>query len=67
MMTSTNKLRITFGQEAMMVPRYEGYSLDDDGFLRFNRKIYIPPNDELRSFILSEVHRAIYRIIWESR
>ena len=44
----------------MMVPCYEGYSLDSDGLLRFRGQIYIPPNDELRMLILSEAHRAIY-------
>ena len=44
----------------MMVPKFEGYSLDNDGLLRFKRIIYVPPNDELRSLILSEAHRAVY-------
>jgi hypothetical protein len=43
----------------MMVPKFEGYSLDNDGFLRFNEIIYVPPNDELRSFILSDAHRVV--------
>jgi hypothetical protein len=44
----------------MMVPKYESYSLDDDGFLRFNGRIYVLPNNKLRSLILSEAHQAIY-------
>jgi hypothetical protein len=48
------------GQNTMMVPRYEGYSLDSDGLLRFRGRIYVPPNDELRMLILSEAHRAVY-------
>jgi hypothetical protein len=48
------------GQNTMMIPRYEGYSFDSDGFLRFKSWIYIPPNDELRILILSEAHREIY-------
>jgi hypothetical protein len=43
-----------------MVPRYEGYSLDDNGLLRFNKIIYVSPNDELRILILSEALQAIY-------
>jgi hypothetical protein len=31
----------------MMVPKFEGYSLDNDGLLRFNGRIYVPPNKEL--------------------
>jgi hypothetical protein len=53
-------IKNNIGQDTMMVPKYEGYSLDNDGLLRFNGRIYIPPNDELRSLILSEVHQAVY-------
>ena len=35
------------GQSTMMVPRYEGFSFDSDGLLRFRGRIYVPPNDEL--------------------
>jgi hypothetical protein len=31
----------------MMVPRFEGFTFDDDGLLRFRGGIYVPPNDEL--------------------
>jgi hypothetical protein len=44
----------------MMVPIFEGFTFDDDGFLRFKNWIYIPRNDELRSLILNEVHREVY-------
>jgi hypothetical protein len=44
----------------MMVPKFEGYSLDNDRLLRYNDKICVPHNDELISLILSEAHRAIY-------
>ena len=48
------------GQNTMIVPCYEGYSLDGDGLLRFRGRIYVPPNDELRMLILSEAHIAVY-------
>jgi hypothetical protein len=48
------------GQNTMMVPRFEGFSFDDDGLLRFRGRIYVPPNDELRMLILREAHRAVY-------
>jgi hypothetical protein len=48
------------GQNTVMVPRFEGYSLDRDGLLRFRGRIYVPSNDELRMLILSEAHRAVY-------
>ena len=44
----------------MMVPRYEGFSFDSDVLLRFNSRIYVLPNDELRMLILSKAHRAVY-------
>jgi hypothetical protein len=44
----------------MMVPRFEGFSFDDDGLLRFKNQIYVPLNDELRSLILNENHKAMY-------
>ena len=44
----------------MMVPRFEGFLFDDDGLLRFKNRIYIPPNDELRSLILNKAHKAVY-------
>ena len=47
-------------QNIMMVPRYEGYSFDSDGLLRFRSWIYVLPNDELRMLILSEAHREVY-------
>ena len=37
------------GQNTMMVPRFKGFTLDDDGLLRFKNQIYVPPNDDLRS------------------
>jgi hypothetical protein len=43
----------------MMVPRFEGFTFDDDGLVRFNNRIYVPPNDELRSLILNEAHREV--------
>jgi hypothetical protein len=48
------------GQNTMMAPRYEGYSFDSAGLLRFRGRIYVSPNDELRRLILSEAHREIY-------
>jgi hypothetical protein len=44
----------------MMVPKFEGYSLENDGLLRYTDIIYIPPNNELRSLILSKAHRVVY-------
>jgi hypothetical protein len=47
------------GQNTMMVPRFEGLTFDDNVLLRFKNRIYVPPNDKLRSLFLNEAHRAV--------
>jgi hypothetical protein len=44
----------------MMVPKFEGFVVDNDGLLRFKGQIYVPANEELRILILNEAHRAVY-------
>jgi hypothetical protein len=44
----------------MMVPRYEGYSLESDGILRPNGRIDVPPNEKLRNLFLKKAYRAVY-------
>jgi hypothetical protein len=44
----------------MMVQRFEGFTFDNDGLLRFKNRIYVPPNDDPRILILNEDHRAVY-------
>jgi hypothetical protein len=44
----------------MMVPRFKGYTFDDDRMMRYNNKIYVQPNYELRNLILSEAHGVVY-------
>jgi hypothetical protein len=44
----------------MLVPNFEGCTLDNDRLMRYNNQIYVLPNDEFKSFILSESHRAVY-------
>jgi hypothetical protein len=47
-------------QKTMMVPKFEGFTMENDGLLRFKGQIYVPPNNNLRSLILKEAHRAVY-------
>jgi hypothetical protein len=47
-------------QDAMNVPRFEGYTLENDRLMRYNNRIYVPPNEKLRNLILSEAHREVY-------
>jgi hypothetical protein len=44
----------------MMVPKFEGFTVDNDELLSIKGQIYVPPNDELRSLILNESHREVY-------
>ena len=44
----------------MRIPKYEEYSLDSDGLLRFRGRIYVPPNEDIRQLILNEAHSAVY-------
>jgi hypothetical protein len=46
-------------QNTMMVPKFEGFTLDNDGLLRFKGRIYVSPNDALRILILNEAHRVV--------
>jgi hypothetical protein len=54
------EVKENIGQETMMVPRFEGYTLDNDGLMRYNNKICVLPNDELKSLTLSKAHTAMY-------
>jgi hypothetical protein len=40
--------------------KVEGYSCDDDGMVRFMKKIVVPDQDGLREFILKEAHFSLY-------
>ena len=45
----------------MRIPKYEGYSLEEDRLLRYNNCIYVLANDKLWNLILSKPHRVVYR------
>jgi hypothetical protein len=47
-------------QNKMMVPKFDGFTVDNDGLLIFKGQIYVPPNDKLRSLIPNEAHRVVY-------
>ena len=46
--------------EVLKNPKYEGYVFEEDGLLQYNKRIYVPFNEEVRNLILSEAHRAVY-------
>jgi hypothetical protein len=41
-------------------PKYEGYSLEVDGVLIYQGRMYILEGGDIRSIILKETHRALY-------
>jgi hypothetical protein len=47
------EVKTNTGQYTLMVSKFEGYYFDNDGLLRYNDRIYVPPNDELIILILS--------------
>ena len=40
--------------------RYEGYKLEEDGFLIYKNKIYVPNVEYLRRVVMDEIHQAPY-------
>jgi hypothetical protein len=59
-MTDIHRLKENFRQDTMLVPKLEGYTLENDKMMMYNNYIYVPPSDKLRSFILSKARRAVY-------
>jgi hypothetical protein len=47
-------------QNTMMVQNFEGFTLENYGLLRYKGRIYVPPNDDLRSLILNGENRVVY-------
>jgi hypothetical protein len=54
------EVKENIGQDTMLLPKFEGFTLDIDGLMRYNNRICVPPNNNLRSLILNEAHRAVY-------
>jgi hypothetical protein len=54
------EVKDNIGQDTMMVLRFEGYTLDNDGLFRYSNRIYVPPSNKLRILILNEAHREMY-------
>jgi hypothetical protein len=48
------------GQKTMLVPKFEGFTMEIDRLMRYNNPIYVPPNNDLRNLILNEAHRSVY-------
>src|ERR1700678_2157013 len=41
-------------------PKYEGYNLETDELLRYQGRMYILENGDIRSIMLKEAHRSLY-------
>jgi hypothetical protein len=52
-------------QQGMSRPKFEGYELREDEILMYIPRVYVPNNQELKSPILSEMHKA--SLCWTSR
>jgi hypothetical protein len=40
--------------------KYEGYQLSNDGLLTYKGRLYIPNFDDLKRFIMDEIHKISY-------
>ena len=47
-------------QQQSLEKRYEGYKLEEDGFLTYKNRIYIPNVADLRRVFMDEIHQAPY-------
>jgi hypothetical protein len=45
------EIKETIRQDTKLVPKFEGYNLDNNGLMRYNNQIYVPPNNDLISLI----------------
>ena len=52
------QIRSTLGKGKSTSTKMEGYSLDHDGLLIFQERVYVSANEELRRLVLDEAHRA---------
>jgi hypothetical protein len=46
----------------MLVPRFEISTLNNDGLMRFNNRIYVPPNNGLRILNLIKYPTTVYMV-----
>jgi hypothetical protein len=60
MMTDIKRLRKISDKTSCWYQKFEGFTMDNDGLMRYNNWIYVPPNDDLRSLILKKPHSATY-------
>jgi len=54
------KVTSTFQNGRHLDPKYEGYSVEADGLLRYQGRMYNPEGGDIRRIILKEAHRALY-------
>jgi hypothetical protein len=40
--------------------KYEGYQMTDEGLLTYRERLYIPNCDDLKRFIMDELHKRPY-------
>ena len=47
-------------QQQSLEKRYEGYNLEEDGLITYERRFYIPNVSYLRIIVMDEIHQAPY-------
>jgi hypothetical protein len=47
-------------QEGMSQQKFERYELKEDGILMYRHRVYVPNDKELKSLLLSEMHKVPY-------
>ena len=47
-------------QQGMSQQNLEGYELREDGILMYRHRFYVPNDQELKSMLLSEMHKVPY-------
>ena len=47
-------------QQQGLEKRYEGYKLEEDGFIIYKNRIYIPNAIDLRRVVMDEIHQTPY-------
>ena len=45
------EVKIELENEVLKNPKYEGYVFEEDGLLRYNKRIYVPSNEEVQNLI----------------
>jgi hypothetical protein len=54
------QIKFALQEEVPVATKWEEYTLENDGLLRYKGRIYVPEDDDLRNLIMKEAHQAPY-------